>query len=139
MMGLIMIDLDFFKNINDTHGHDCGDEVLCRVAEVLKYSVRADDVAIRMGGEEFCLVMVCKDKAQLLNTADVLRERIQSLDIQFAGQSVPVTCSVGAVVMCAEHRDLSEMLVEADRRLYRAKDNGRNQVIFEQNVEESFA
>jgi len=139
LMGLIMMDLDLFKSINDTYGHECGDEVLRRVATVLKSCVRADDVAIRMGGEEFCLLVACKDKAQLLNTANVLRERLQSLHVPFAGKSIAVTGSIGAVVMDDDYRHLSELLVEADRRLYRAKANGRNQVVFEHQHEQSIA
>lgn len=134
-MGLIMVDLDLFKLINDTYGHDRGDEVLMRVAKSLKQSVREEDVVFRMGGEEFCLVVPRMGKQQLLKTAEAIRERVQSISFDFNGERVVVTCSVGAVIMGEQFDDLEGMLVEADRRLYRAKENGRNQVVFEQGSE----
>lgn len=134
-MGLIMVDLDLFKLVNDTYGHDRGDEVLKRVAQSLKQSVREEDVVFRMGGEEFCLVVPRMGRAQLLKTAEAIRERVQSISFDFNGERVIVTCSVGAVIMGEQFSDLEGMLVEADRRLYRAKENGRNQVVFEQASE----
>ncbi|MGB0865956.1 MAG: GGDEF domain-containing protein [Granulosicoccaceae bacterium] len=132
MMGLLMVDLDWFKSINDTYGHDCGDEVLRKVAQTLKQSVRAEDVVFRMGGEEFCLLVPRIAKAQLNNTAEAIRERVQSIEFKFGGERVVVTVSIGAVMMGENYQDLYEMLMEADRRLYNAKENGRNQVVFEQ-------
>ena len=134
-MGLIMVDLDLFKLINDTYGHDRGDEVLKRVAQSLKQSVREEDVVFRMGGEEFCLVVPRMGRQQLLNTAEAIRERVQSISFEFNGERVVVTCSVGAVIMGEQFDNLEGMLVEADRRLYRAKENGRNQVVFEKESE----
>lgn len=131
-MGLIMVDLDLFKLINDTYGHDRGDEVLKRVAQSLKQSVREEDVVFRMGGEEFCLMVPRMGRPQLLKTAEAIRERIQSISFEFNGERVVVTCSVGAVIMGDQFTDLEQMLLEADRRLYRAKENGRNQVVFDE-------
>lgn len=134
-MGVIMVDLDFFKNINDNYGHDCGDEVLRRVAVVLKNSVRAEDSVFRMGGEEFCLIVPRIGEEQLHNTAEALRERVQNLVINFEDQRIAVTISVGAVILSDMHQDLDSMLTEADRRLYCAKESGRNRVVFEGSQE----
>ena len=135
VMGLMMVDLDLFKLINDTYGHDRGDEVLRKVALSLKQSVREEDVVFRMGGEEFCLVVPRMGIPQLQRTAEAIRERVQSISFEFNDERVVVTCSIGAVIMGEEFSDLEGMLVEADKRLYRAKENGRNQVVFDESLE----
>ncbi len=131
IMGLFMVDLDFFKTINDTYGHDCGDEVLKSVARTLKSTVREEDCVVRMGGEEFCLIVPRIGRAQMIRTAEALRERIQYLEIDFAGERIRVTVSIGAVMMDDSFASLHGMLSEADKRLYMAKNQGRNRVVFD--------
>lgn len=133
-MGLIMVDLDHFKAVNDKFGHDGGDIVLREVAETLTNAVRAEDHIFRMGGEEFCLVVPRIGKSQLACTAEALRVRIENLDIDFEGERIRVTTSIGAVMMDEKIQDLDTLLSEADKRLYQAKNRGRNQVVFEEAV-----
>lgn len=128
-VGVIMVDLDFFKLINDSHGHSGGDEVLRRVAAALTRAVRVDDLVFRVGGEEFCLVVPRIGEVQLKRTAEALRERIQNLDIVLDGKRIRVTGSLGAVMMCEQFSDLPQLLVEADKRLYAAKHQGRNRAV----------
>ena len=130
-LALAIIDLDFFKMVNDTHGHTTGDQVLRELAERLEGAVRASDMAARYGGEEFVLVMSETD----METARMVTARL-CRDIEatpFAGSLVenglPVTASIGVAV--AEGRDETpeELLGRADEALYEAKRNGRNQVV----------
>lgn len=130
-MGVIMVDLDLFKVVNDTHGHEGGDEVLRRVAIALTKAVRTEDCVFRMGGEEFCLVVPRMGKKQLRRTAEAIRRRIQRLDIVMNGTRIRVTGSLGAVMMSEQYSSLPEMLDEADRRLYAAKHRGRNTAVCE--------
>lgn len=127
--GLIMVDLDFFKKINDTHGHQIGDLVLQEVAKVLRSSARDYDLVARMGGEEF--LVVCEDAS--LQTCIVIAERIQqslaSNSIDYApGCNLSITASLG-VYSSVQHpvdTSIQAMLSAADTALYQAKHAGRN-------------
>src|ERR1700704_6219377 len=92
---VVEADLDSFKNINDSHGHDAGDQVLQKFAEVLRASTRASDISGRMGGDEFLLVMTHLDEKGVRLTVDRLREQFASLEFFFGGKGVSVTASFG--------------------------------------------
>mgnify|MGYP003864838935 CR=1 FL=1 len=129
-LGLIMLDLDFFKSVNDEHGHLGGDLVLCQVADALRASVRSDDQVFRLGGEEFCLFVGSASQKNLVRAAEAIRTRIESLEMRFEDQSISVTASLGVVMHSDTHATLDSMLARADAHLYEAKNKGRNRVVF---------
>ncbi|HMB96490.1 MAG TPA: diguanylate cyclase [Tepidisphaeraceae bacterium] len=122
-LGILMLDLDHFKSINDRYGHPMGDEVLRRVGAQLAASVRTEDIVCRYGGEEFAIVAP-NISAGALQLAERLRSAIEKMSFSFGGHDVKVTVSIGAA-FCEETLDTA-MLNHADAALYRAKQNGRN-------------
>ena len=127
-LGVLMADLDFFKQINDTHGHAAGDEVLRRVAHAFKNLVRPYDAVGRYGGEEFLFVLPGCDRASTMGLAERLREEVARQKI---GQNLQVTVSIGATALEGKHPiSASALLHEADAALYKAKRSGRNRVEF---------
>ena len=119
---LLLIDLDRFKTINDTYGHAAGDAVLVRVARILQQETRAEDLAARLGGDEFGLLVHRTTPAELLRTMQRLKMAAQSqpLYVSRAGDQVFGSFSAGAV-MLADHPDLDQALMAADRKLYAEK------------------
>jgi two-component system, cell cycle response regulator len=127
---VVQADLDSFKNINDNHGHDAGDRVLQKFAEVLRESTRASDISGRMGGDEFLLVMTHLDEKGIRLTVDRLREQFASLKFSFGGKAVSVTASFGiAGFQGKEPPDFSKLVRQADKALYGGKRAGRNQIM----------
>lgn len=127
---LAIADLDHFKLINDTHGHEAGDEVLRRFGNILKAHTRAADMCARLGGEEFVLALGHIDRAGAEVALNRFRERIENGNFDWNGVVLRVTASIG--VACAHEgvQDLTELLRRADAALYAAKESGRNTVKF---------
>lgn len=121
-----MIDVDFFKKVNDTHGHDAGDDVLKAVANVLRQTVRKCDLLARFGGEEFCILAEDLPPAEVAPYFDSVRAAIEAAAIKTGDQTLRVTASIG--VCPVPKASLHDMLNAADAMLYRAKQNGRNRV-----------
>jgi diguanylate cyclase (GGDEF)-like protein len=131
-VGLLLLDLDHFKLVNDAHGHAAGDAVLVAVADRLRTSVRADDAVVRMGGEEFLVVLRdVADEAQLLKIGDNLRERISAEPIRAGALLLRVTASIGAASVAPGDLDYEAGVRRADRALYLAKQDGRDCVRFD--------
>jgi two-component system cell cycle response regulator len=125
----LVLDIDFFKSINDTHGHDAGDAVLREFATRIRKSIRGIDLACRYGGEEFVIVMPETDISVATLVAERLRRRIASDPFPLPdGQVVAVTISAGLAALGAQD-DAAGMLKRADLALYRAKRDGRNRVV----------
>src|SRR5260370_613107 len=126
------VDLDGFNDMNDSHGHEAGDQFLRGVARILKEHTRASDLSGRMGGDEFLLVMTHVEKANIPMTVERLREKIASLKFSFGSESISVTASFG---ICGfqgkEPPEFSVLVRQADNALYGAKRGGRNQVKIE--------
>jgi diguanylate cyclase (GGDEF)-like protein len=124
-LSCIFIDIDNFKRINDTFGHQAGDRLLREISDLLRHTLRAYDILVRWGGEEFLLILpgVALDQARRL--AERIRAAVERLDTQGLG---PVTISAGTAALDANY-DFETMLMAADRRLYEAKSNGRNTVV----------
>ncbi|MBF0610117.1 MAG: diguanylate cyclase [Magnetococcales bacterium] len=124
---IAILDLDFFKKVNDTYGHDAGDEVLKSISRLLAGFFRETDVVARTGGEEF--VVLCVDLAadKVAELFDSLRQRIQQEEVVWKEGSLHITASIGVTVMLEE--TLDETMAQADRMLYCAKEGGRNQVV----------
>jgi diguanylate cyclase (GGDEF)-like protein len=126
-VGLLLLDLDHFKQINDAHGHAAGDAVLVAVAERLRASVRADDAVVRMGGEEFLVVLRdVADEAQLCAIGEHLRMRIGSDPIPAGAVELHVTASIGGASVAPEDTNFEAGVRRADRALYLAKQDGRD-------------
>jgi diguanylate cyclase (GGDEF)-like protein len=124
---VLMLDLDHFKQVNDTHGHLVGDQVLAAVGRLTRGVIRTSDIAGRYGGEEFCVIMPETDAAGARVFAERLREHLASeAHAGTQGQPVHVTCSIGIGELSPRTQDLKELLAVADSALYRAKDAGRN-------------
>ena len=131
-MALLLLDLDHFKNVNDTYGHMAGDHVLQVVGRLLKESCRVYDVPGRYGGEEFCLLLPETTLRSTPTVAERIRRRLETTEMEVTGASVVVTASIGIAGIDNESADpvLSPgMLIDrADRALYFAKNQGRNRV-----------
>jgi diguanylate cyclase (GGDEF)-like protein len=128
-IGVLFLDVDHFKSLNDTHGHKFGDTVLMRIGEILQDCVRSSDIAARYGGEEFVVLAVDTSEAGLKTSAERIRQSIEEEYFQNGVQVVPVTASVGGVVSVpsAEESGLQHRLVEsADAAMYESKRRGRN-------------
>ncbi|CAA6603676.1 Response regulator receiver modulated diguanylate cyclase [Rhodospirillaceae bacterium LM-1] len=121
-----MLDIDFFKKVNDTYGHDGGDAILKRVASLLRSLCRQTDVVARFGGEEFAILAVSMDDCALHPFFEKLRASLEAEEIIHAGHRIPVTASFG--VCHGIGTSLESMLKTADEMLYQAKQNGRNRV-----------
>jgi diguanylate cyclase len=126
---LMMIDIDYFKKVNDTYGHQAGDAVLKELAALLMASVRAADVACRYGGEEFLLLLPNMSVANALQRAEHLRAEFAGLTVQFGGASIDSTLSIGIACFPENGSNAEELIGCADLALYRAKAEGRNRVL----------
>ena len=126
-LSLLMVDIDFFKKINDTHGHAAGDAVLKSVADCMKVETRGGDVLFRYGGEEFAVILADVD----INIANTIGERIRGAlkeqMIRFNNIDIDITVSVG-VATYNNGEALTELFDRADKALYKAKESGRDQV-----------
>jgi two-component system, cell cycle response regulator len=130
-LALMMVDIDYFKSINDTYGHDAGDDVLREFAVRIRKSIRGIDLACRYGGEEFVIVMPETD----LHVAGVVAERLrrsiagEPFAIDKGGQRIEVTISIGLSTLERKSEAVGDVLKRADNALYRAKHDGRNRVV----------
>ncbi|WP_297454693.1 sensor domain-containing diguanylate cyclase, partial [Persephonella sp.] len=128
--GVAFLDIDNFKKINDTYGHDIGDLVLKKIAEILKNTLRRSDYIFRYGGEEFIIIVPATTKNTFYKLLDKIRKRVSQIDIKVDGKPVNVTVSIGGVVIGTKHVvPLSKALKEADNLMYQAKKLGKNKVI----------
>jgi two-component system cell cycle response regulator len=126
------IDLDCFKNINDSYGHDAGDQVLCRVAAILKEHTRASDISGRMGGDEFLLVITHVEEKHVPLTLERLRDQILAQQFAFDGKTISVSASIGVCGFAGKQPpEFSKLVQQADKALYCAKHAGRNQIKIE--------
>ncbi|HKQ62751.1 MAG TPA: diguanylate cyclase [Candidatus Polarisedimenticolaceae bacterium] len=129
-VGVLMLDLDHFKNFNDQHGHDAGDFVLRAVADFLRRRVRADDIVCRFGGEEFVLIMPESGADDTARRAEQLREELKGLRLDHQGKQLgPLSTSVGVAVHPDHGPTMEQLLRAADASLYRAKAAGRDRVV----------
>ncbi len=129
-IGLIMVDLDHFKSINDTHGHLAGDEVLQEVARFLQSQVRGGDIVCRYGGEEFVIILPGSYLSDTQRRADGIRHQVKALRIAHGESQIgPLTVSLGVAVYPDHGRSEETLLAAADRALYRAKLQGRDRTV----------
>jgi len=123
---LLLIDADYFKRINDSHGHLCGDELLRQIADAAGGSLRQADVLARFGGEEFIVFLPHTDPLGAVDVAERIRERVQAIGVDWHGQRVATTVSIGVAQFRPDLLSLDWTIHEADTALYAAKAAGRN-------------
>lgn len=126
-VGLLLVDIDHFKAVNDTHGHNAGDNVLRQVASMLQNELRGEDIIGRWGGEEFVILLSDTNPEQAFDVAQKLRERLANMTASTGSLSLKVTASFG-VSHTNQNRPLVDILAQADDALYQAKREGRNLV-----------
>lgn len=126
---MAMIDIDFFKKINDSFGHDAGDMVIKAVTQSISTSLPQDSIFARIGGEEFVAVCIGKSKEQALGLLNEIRVGISDLSIDYNGHKIEFTVSIGLTQKNESIKTIDEMLKDADLALYDAKNSGRNKVV----------
>lgn len=127
-LSVLLLDLDHFKKVNDTYGHDAGDKVLVLVSKVTQHVKRITDVAARIGGEEFALLLPETDRKGAVRLAQRLRQAIEKRQVKTESGIVKVTASIGVATVTNNHKEVEHLLTHADRALYKAKESGRNMV-----------
>lgn len=128
-MGILFIDIDHFKNFNDSYGHETGDEVLKMISKTCLTSTRSTDLIGRFGGEEFIAVFAGINEQVIIRKAEQLRMLIENSSLRTDGNELKVTVSIGAT-MLNDDDELSSLLARADSLLYRSKEEGRNRVTY---------
>ncbi len=126
---LIMFDIDHFKNVNDTFGHQAGDEVIRETSRLLRETMRTTDIAGRYGGEEFAVILVDTPAKNALIFADRLRQRIEELTVNYDNLTIKFTISLGVAEYNSNIREHTQWIEHADNALYQAKESGRNKVV----------
>ncbi len=129
--GVLLLDIDNFKYVNDAFGHRSGDEVLRAIAQLLKRTVRVTDMVARLGGDEFAVLIPEPDADQAQQMADRLLERIRDLVAQVEGRPLKVTASIGVSTFSDADRDSDEVIHAVDQAMYQAKDDGRDRAAFQ--------
>lgn len=127
--GLMMVDIDHFKSINDSYGHDAGDAVLAKAGQILKSSLYETDVVGRYGGEEFIVLLSHGEAEGVFRKAEAIRRRFQNETIACGFASIRITVSVGVAHFPKSGRSADELIKRADAALYNAKEGGRNKVV----------
>lgn len=122
---LLVIDVDHFKSVNDTYGHDKGDQALELIAQAIKGSVRPDDLVARMGGEEFSVFLPATSHSGALSAGENIRARVEAATFSVNGEPVRLSASIGGICF-VEPRPFVELYRAADQQMYRAKSLGRN-------------
>ena len=127
--GFLMVDIDYFKMVNDTYGHDVGDEAIKVIATVILESIREADLAVRFGGEEFVVLLYNTTEDGMMKIAEKIRSRFESKVIDVGSESFSKTCSVGASYYPTDGDTAWKCIKYADMALYEAKEGGRNKVV----------
>jgi diguanylate cyclase (GGDEF)-like protein len=130
-VALLMIDIDFFKRVNDTFGHAAGDEVIRAVGAQISNAIRTTDKAARFGGEEFVVMLKEIEPPAVFALAERIRHSIAEQPVDHRGSPIHITVSIGIAILSRTDRDIGDAIERADRALYRAKTSGRNRVAAE--------
>lgn len=129
-LALVMLDIDHFKEVNDSYGHSAGDRVLVRIGQILATGIRAGDTSARLGGEEFALLLPNTNRAGAAQLAERLRGAVEQARCPNADRPIAVTASAGVACYSLDTPENLEQLIElADQRLYAAKQSGRNRIV----------
>jgi len=126
-----LLDIDYFKRINDQYGHQVGDEALKHIARIITKQIRESDIIFRYGGEEFLIIFSYNSLTGGIFLSEKIRVAIEQDPFQYADINLPITASIGlAEYIPAEHKDYKSLIADADKQLYLAKDSGRNRISF---------
>ncbi|HEY0892218.1 MAG TPA: GGDEF domain-containing protein, partial [Cellvibrio sp.] len=129
-LSLLMVDVDFFKKINDEYGHHRGDLVLCEIAKGIQSACRGSDITFRYGGEEFVVVLGKTDAERAKIIAERIRQQIAESHIKYNGKTIGTTVSIGIATRHSNEKEhINDLFERADKALYIAKNSGRNCVI----------
>ena len=128
-LGILMIDIDFFKKVNDQFGHDVGDEVLKQIAGIIHKKFRKADVVVRYGGEEFLVVLHNVEEQKLIELAEELRREVSQTPLKISSGEIYKTISIGIAIFPKDSKDIREVIKFADIGLYHAKKTGRNKIV----------
>ena len=127
-LSFAIIDVDFFKKVNDTYGHSTGDYVLKEVAYLILQNLRKTDMVFRYGGEEFAVIITETPKEKAIVPLERLRKAVEEYPFSYNGQNINVTISIGISEVCENITTVHQLFDDADKALYKAKENGRNQI-----------
>jgi diguanylate cyclase (GGDEF)-like protein len=130
---LVMIDIDHFKNINDQYGHQCGDEALKHISDIIKNNIRNSDGYVRFGGEEFAIILPNTNLERGLAFAERIRAAVDQSTFTYKNNQIHFTISLGVSLYSGETEE--EFIEKTDKALYQAKENGRNQVVAYHNIQ----
>ncbi len=128
-LALLMLDLDHFKKVNDSYGHQAGDFALKTFCQLVKTELRPYDYFGRYGGEEFTICLPSADADQAMSVAERIRSRLESRPMEYDGLCFPITVSIGIALHSENQKSPKELLMSADKAAYEAKSKGRNQVV----------
>ena len=128
-LSLILLDVDHFKDVNDTYGHQKGDEILIAFASLLKKACRANDIAARYGGEEFLMILPQSNAQGAFKIAERVREEMMKISFTGNESNFAVTVSCGVAEFNKDYESINKLITVADRALYEAKNGGRNRTI----------
>ena len=128
-LSIFMVDIDWFKKLNDTYGHPAGDFVLRTVSDMFTKALREYDIVARYGGEEFAVILPSTPRSKAASIAERLRASVAEQDVSHQGQLIPVSVSVGVATYPEDGQSSEDLISRADKALYRAKRSGRNRVV----------
>ncbi|MBO6181623.1 GGDEF domain-containing protein [bacterium] len=126
---LVMFDIDHFKQVNDTYGHQCGDYILKQVSKAALQTFRQTDTVYRTGGEEFMVILTETDINQCIIPLERFRKTIETMLLDFNNQNISITVSIGACQYSSDIKTKEELIEKTDCALYKAKNSGRNQTV----------
>ena len=126
---LVMFDIDHFKHVNDTYGHQCGDYILKQVSKAALQTFRQTDTVYRTGGEEFMVILTETDINQCIIPLERFRKTVETMLLEFNNQNINITVSIGACQYSPNIKTKEELIEKADNALYKAKNSGRNQTV----------
>lgn len=130
-LAFLMVDVDYFKTVNDTHGHHVGDCALKALTSLGTEVLRKTDLFGRLGGEEFAVILPETSQEQAIVAAERLRSEIENMEIQINQQKLQITISIGMTMLQAKDEAIEKIMQRADAALYKAKGAGRNRVVLE--------
>ncbi len=126
---VVMFDIDHFKHVNDTYGHQCGDYILKQVSNAALQTFRKTDTVFRIGGEEFVVILTETSIKQSIIPLERFRKTVQTLDLNYQNQQINITVSIGACQLTSEIASKEDLLKNTDEALYQAKNSGRNNTV----------
>ena len=126
---MMMIDIDYFKMVNDTYGHNIGDNVLRSVSKVLLNSIKHDDYAVRYGGEEFLVILTDKSDDEVESIAKSIKDSVSTIEFSSLNEVFKKTLSIGYALFPTDDTNPWQVIKLADNALYEAKENGRDRII----------